>query len=256
MSRTIAITGKGGTGKTTIAALMIASLVRRGCVPVLAVDADPNACLDETLGVKALHSVGSVREDVRDRASGGELSGMAKREWLELKIAESLVEAEGFDLIAMGRPEGPGCYCYANNVLREVIRGLAGNYRCTVIDNEAGLENLSRRIVPRLDVLVMVGDPSKRGLDTISRLFNLALEMKVEYKKLAVIVNRARREGDSGSPAALGKSMQADYIITLPEDAALGDFAEKGASLRDLPASNPVAERIERFVDEILKSSP
>ncbi len=254
MSHTIAITGKGGTGKTTIAALIISSLLRRGRVPVLAVDADPNACLDETLGVKAQSSVGSVREDARDKASGGELAGIAKREWLELKIAESLVEAEGFDLIAMGRPEGPGCYCYANNVLRDVIRELAGNYPYTVIDNEAGLENLSRRIVPKLDLLVMAGDPSKRGLDTIRRLFDLAVEMKVEYKKLAIIVNRVRKDTDAHALKSLRESTRADFMAMLPDDAELGDFAEKGMSLRGVPAANPVAERIERFVDEILKS--
>ena len=142
MSRTIAITGKGGTGKTTLAGLIVGGLIRAGATPVLAVDADPNMCLDEVLGVRATQSVGHVREKIRDE----DAQGIAKRTLLERKIAESLVEAAGFDLIAMGRPEGPGCYCYANNILREVLALMTRQYPFTVIDNEAGLENLSRRI--------------------------------------------------------------------------------------------------------------
>ena len=162
MSYTIAITGKGGTGKTTIAALLVANLVRRGKRPVLAVDADPNSCLDLALGVKAANTVGRLREDARDLAAAN--PALSKRELLEMKISESLVEGDDFDLIAMGRPEGPGCYCYANNVLRDVLAEISGSYPYVVLDNEAGLENLSRRIVTRVDLLLVVGDTSRTGL--------------------------------------------------------------------------------------------
>lgn len=253
MSFSIAITGKGGTGKTTAAGLIVASLLRRGLVPVLAVDADPNACLDEVLGVKAVHTVGSVREEARDKSTRNELAGIAKKEWLELKIAESLVEADGFDLIAMGRPEGPGCYCYANNVLRDVLQAIADNYPYIVIDNEAGLENLSRRIVQRVDLLVMVGDSSKRGLDTVERLFELAAEMKIEYGALAVVVNRLRNGVDPARLEALKTATGADYLVTLPENDMLAEWAEEGKSLLSLPPANEAAMHIDMFVNDAVR---
>ena len=157
-------------------------LVARGCAPVLAVDADPNTCLDAALGLEVKKTIGAVREEARQIAGQGLAGGMSKRELLEFRIAESLVEAEGFDLIAMGRSEGPGCYCYANNVLKQAIAQIAESYPYVVLDNEAGLENLSRRIVRAADLLVMVADPSKRGLDTVGRLYDLALEMDVRYE--------------------------------------------------------------------------
>ena len=149
MTYTIAITGKGGVGKTTVAALTVARLIARGCRPVLAVDADPNTCLDGALGVKAVKTIGGVREEAREIAGKGLAAGASKQQLLEMKIAESLVEGDDFDLIAMGRPEGPGCYCYANNVLKQAIGTIAENYAYVVIDNEAGLENLSRRMCRR-----------------------------------------------------------------------------------------------------------
>ena len=151
MSYFIAITGKGGVGKTTISALIVNRLINRGRKPVLAIDADPNTCLDALLGVKAEKTVGRVREEVREIAGKGLAAGISKQELLEMKIAESLVESDNFDLIAMGRSEGPGCYCYANNVLKSVINEISGNYPYIVLDNEAGLENLSRRIVQPRD---------------------------------------------------------------------------------------------------------
>jgi len=163
MSRFIAITGKRGVGKTTLAALLVTRLIRRGRKPVLAVDADPNACLDAALGVQVRKSLGTVREEAREIAGKGMATGMAKQQLLELKIAESLVEASDFDLISMGRPEGPGCYCYANNVLKNALAQIADNYPYVVLDNEAGLENLSRGIVQSVDLLILVADPSQRG---------------------------------------------------------------------------------------------
>ncbi len=152
-------------------------------------DADPNSCLDSALGVKALNTVGRLREDARDLSAAN--PAISKRELLEMKISESLVEGDDFDLIAMGRPEGPGCYCYANNVLREVLGEISDSYPYVVLDNEAGLENLSRRIVRRVDLLLVAGDTSRNGLETIQRVHVLSREMGIEYDKLGVIVNRA-----------------------------------------------------------------
>lgn len=240
MSTTIAVGGKGGVGKTTVAALIVQGLVTRGARPVLAVDADPNTCLDELLGVRAEATVGGVREEARVLAGQGRLPpGVSKQELLELRIAQSLVEAEDFDLVAMGRSEGPGCYCYANNVLRQVITQIGDAYPWVVIDNEAGLENLSRRIVRRVDWLVLVSDPSARGLATVARLHALAREMEVAFAHLALVVNRVH--GTTPARAeALAEELGADLLVALPEDETLAALAELGLPITRLAADNPV----------------
>jgi CO dehydrogenase maturation factor len=251
MSFTIAIAGKGGTGKTTVAALTVSRLIARGSAPVLAVDADPNCCLDAALGVEVTRSVGAVREQARELAGKGLGSGVSKQQMLELKIAESLVEADDFDLIAMGRCEGPGCYCYANNVLKRVIERLAEEYPVIVIDNEAGLENLSRRIVRRVDLLVMVSDPSQVGLTTVRRLHDLAHEMGLDYAALAIVVNRLRDGRLPDGAAALKEGTRADLLVGLPLDDALAELGENGSSLIGLGPGNPPVAEIDRLLSEL-----
>jgi CO dehydrogenase maturation factor len=167
---------------------------------------------------------------------------------LELKIAECLVEAEDFDLIAMGRPEGPGCYCYANNVLKSVLTEISSHYPYVVLDNEAGLENLSRRIIQKVNLLVLVADPSNRGLETLGRLHALAKEMEMKYDRLVIIVNRLRHddlpERIQGIKAATG----ADMILGLPDNEELAEFSENGKSILLLSPGNPVMERLEEFL--------
>mgnify|MGYP002639837351 CR=1 FL=1 len=246
MTTTIAVGGKGGVGKTTVAALLVQGLIRHGAKPVLAVDADPNTCLDELLGVRASATVGSVREEARVLAGQGRLpEGISKQQLLELRIAESLVEAEDFDLVAMGRSEGPGCYCYANNVLRQVITQLSDAYPWVVIDNEAGLENLSRRIVRRVDWLVLVTDPSARGLTTVRRLHALAGEMEVAFDRCAIVVNRLRSSEPSDQAQQLAAALRADLLLGLPDDDALARIAERGAAVEALPPSSPLLLALE-----------
>ncbi len=249
MSFTIAITGKGGVGKTTTAALVVSRLIARGASPVLAVDADPNTCLDEALGTRVEQTIGGLREEARELAGKGMAAGISKQEMLELKISESLVEADDFDLIAMGRPEGPGCYCYANSVLRDVLGRLAGEYPYVVIDNEAGLENLSRRIVRHVDVLTIVSDASRRGLETACRLRELADEMDIDYGRLALLINRLRRDGLPDAAEDVRIRTGADIVLGLDEDEALADLAEAGRCRTDLPPENPVVRRVDEFLD-------
>jgi CO dehydrogenase maturation factor len=247
MSFLIAITGKGGVGKTTIASLIIKQLVANRRAPVLAIDADPNSCLDAALGVKVERTVGGAREEVRAEVQSG-LSGISKQELLQLKISESLVEAEGFDLISMGRPEGAGCYCYANNILKSAIAQLSGQYPYVVLDNEAGLENLSRRIVQKVNVLVLVSDVSNSGLETLVRLYSLAREMDIRYDRLLLVVNRLRTDR---LPAKIDQVMaftKADGVIALPDDAEIAAYAEENRSFLQLPDDNAVLRRIDEMV--------
>ena len=248
----IAVTGKGGVGKTTVSALLIKRLIENGRGPVLAVDADPNSCLDAALGVTATGTVGRAREQTRKEAAEAAANGISKQQLLEMKIAESLVEAKGFDLIAMGRPEGSGCYCYANSVLKSVIGKIAGEYPYVVLDNEAGLENLSRRIVQKVDMLILVSDASNAGLETLARLHGLAVEMDISYNKLCLIVNRLR---GGGLPARIGEikaRTKADIVIGLPDDAEIAEYAENNKSLLGISKGNPVMKIIDTFIKENL----
>lgn len=250
MSYTIAITGKGGVGKTTVAALVVRRLIAAGRRPVLAVDADPNTCLDIALGVRAEHTVGGVREEAKVLAGEGNTTGMAKQELLRVKIAQSLVECAEFDLIAMGRPEGPGCYCFANNALRAALKEIADDYPFVVLDNEAGLENLSRRIVRDLDLMIMVADPSRQGLETTKRLSALAREMKIKVRQRVLVVNRSRSEALSPWVGQLQSEVGAALAFCLPDDEELRRLSEDGGNLQALASANPVVAGIDRLLLE------
>lgn len=250
MSWTVAFTGKGGVGKTTLAALAVRWLKERGLGPTLAVDADPNTCLDALLGVKAECSVGGVREEAKQisAAMGSSAGGMGKTELLDMKIQEALVEADGFDLISMGRPEGPGCYCYANNVLRGVLSRLANQYPAVVIDNEAGLENLSRRTVQQSDWLVFVTDPSARGLKTARRLYDLALELEVKAARMGVVLNRLRDENDSLDRAReIFAGTPVEVLGGLPDDEEVATRDAEGQPVFGLPTQNAVYQAAQQI---------
>jgi CO dehydrogenase maturation factor len=250
MSRTIAVTGKGGVGKTTVSSLMVRALVESGRGPVLAVDADPNSCLDAALGVTVTSTIGKIREEAREVASKGMAAGISKQDLLELRIAESLVEREGFDLVAMGRPEGAGCYCYANNVLKDALGRLARDYSSVVLDNEAGLENLSRRIAQDLAVLVLVGDATRDGIETVKRLYELAREMEIRYGELAVIINRARTDGLPERAAGLAELFSTERVLALPFDPQIAQASEAGRTVFELPPDNPSLIKIREFFKE------
>jgi CO dehydrogenase maturation factor len=251
----IAITGKGGVGKTTVAGIVVRQLIARNRTPVLAVDADPNTCLDGALGVRVESTIGRIREESREIAARGLSAGISKQELLELKIAESLVEADNFDLIAMGRCEGPGCYCYANNVLKAALTEIAYQYPFVVLDNEAGLENLSRRIVQKVDLFIVVSDPSQRGLETAARLHALAAEMQLEYTQSALVLNRMRSPEIPDRAYALKEQLGAGILAGIERDDTLADMAESGSSVFTLPDSNRVVSRIdsilERYFSEV-----
>lgn len=250
MGYIIAVSGKGGVGKTTLSALIVRQLLKRSKKPVLAIDADPNSCLDAALGVTVENTVGSVREEAREEAQKG-LEGIAKTDLLNLRIAESLVESKGFDFIAMGRPEGPGCYCFANSVLKSVITQIADNYGFVVLDNEAGLENLSRRIVQKVDVLIMVSDPSKSGLKTLKRLHGLADEMDIKYGKLLIAVNRLQGKMPSIIDE-ITEDTKADMVFGIPDDKEIASYSEEGKALIGVSDDNPVVKLVDDIVTNLI----
>jgi CO dehydrogenase maturation factor len=180
---------------------------------------------------------------------------MSKQEMLDLKIQESLVEAEHFDLIAMGRPEGPGCYCYANNVVRSVLERLADQYPAVVIDNEAGLENLSRRTVQQVNWLVFVADPSARGLTTARRLFDLAQEMEMKAEATGLVVNRVRDRAWEDRAKDLFQDTPVELLGTLPDDEGIARHDAHGLPVFDLPADNPVYRAAETILDRVTMSA-
>jgi CO dehydrogenase maturation factor len=250
MSQLFAFSGKGGVGKTTLSGLFVKNLVALGKKPVLAIDADPNSCLADMLGIHAPFSIGAARETVREEADAQRIS---KQELLRMKIAQGLVESKGFDFISMGRPEGPGCYCYANNVLKTAIGELAGQYPYVVLDNEAGLENLSRRIVQSVDVLCLVSDASNAGMTTLERLHALAGEMGVVYQKLILLVNRTRGDNLPESALRVRESTGADELIALPYDEELAMLAEQSQPVSQVSEENPVNLKIRELVLNITK---
>jgi CO dehydrogenase maturation factor len=248
MSCLFALSGKGGVGKTTLAGLFVRSLREIGKTPILAIDADPNSCLADMLGVQVRFTIGSARETVRDEAEAQKIS---KQELLRMKISQSLVENHGFDLISMGRPEGPGCYCYANNVLKMAIKELSDQYPYVVLDNEAGLENLSRRIVQSVDVLTLVSDASNAGINTLERLYSLAREMKVGFRKLVLMVNRTRGDELPESASRILKNTGAQRIIALPYDEEIATLAEESKPVWEVSDSNLIYGRILEFIKEM-----
>ena len=187
MSYIIAIAGKGGVGKTTISAMIIQHLLKMD-KPVLAVDADPNSNLNVALGLKYEETIADIREEVKKQTP----EGFSKSEFFGLKLEEVLVEGSGFDLLVMGRPEGPGCYCAVNNILREYLVKISKNYKFVVIDNEAGMEHLSRRTACDIDLLLLISDPTMVGVNSAINVFNTAKSAGVKIKDTALIINKSK----------------------------------------------------------------
>ena len=230
MSMTIAMAGKGGTGKTTIAGLLIRFLLKRGVKPILAVDADANANLNEVLGLAVETTLGEAREGLKD----GVPTGMTRDMYMEYKVHESLIESEGYDLIVMGRPEGPGCYCHANTLLSRYMDTLCENYRVLVMDNEAGMEHISRLVAHRADILLIVSDPTQRGIQAARRIRDLARELKLDIKKEYVIINRVNGE----LPAAVRATVEAaglNIAGCVPEDELISRYDTEGRPTVELP---------------------
>lgn len=250
----VAVSGKGGTGKTMVAALLIKRLSEMNKYDLLAIDADPDSNLPEALGTKVEKTIGDIREELLEKRDKMPPT-MSWRSQLEYDTMGATVETDEFDLIAMGRPEGKGCYCAANHVLREIIDSIAKNYDVVVIDTEAGLEHLSRRTTQDVDVMLVVTDSSKRGITTASRIKELAEEMEIKFKHIFIIVNRVTPKLEDLIPE-FTKDAGIEVIGIVPEDEIIKEYDFKGKPLIDLPsdskALNAVNEIADKIVEEIM----
>jgi len=246
MSYIIAIAGKGGTGKTTIASLLVRIIKEKKLGSILAIDADPNSNLGEVLGVAPGESIGTILDRIAvnpDKIP----SGMTKDRFIEYEVQTAVAEGDGFDLLTMGRPEGPGCYCYVNNVLRDVSSRLMKDYDYVVIDNEAGLEHLSRRTMRCADTLLVISDATFVGLKAAGRINALAQELKIKIGKKFLLINRSSgtidkdKIKDSGLP----------YIGNLPEDSLIKELSLSGLSLTKLGAEAESIKSLSKLGEKI-----
>jgi CO dehydrogenase maturation factor len=243
--------GKGGTGKTTLSALIIRYLRSNGHGPILAVDADPSSNLADALGLPVKQSLGTAREDFFE-TKGKLPPGMTKETFLEMKLHEILVESEGLDLLVMGRPEGPGCYCYANNILRHHLDVLVKNYPYAVMDNEAGMEHLSRRTTQGVDYLLFLSDYSIKGIRTVGKIRELIDELKLSVKERHLVVDRAPRELDSGFSREI-QAQGLNLLATVPVDPFISDYEMKGKPLLSLPDESPAVQVVAEMMGKMIR---
>lgn len=250
MPMTIALAGKGGTGKTTVAALLIKHLVERNSGVILAIDADPSANLNLALGLPLDTTIGDIREEMLEEVGpGGTIgmnSGMSKFDYLQYEIEYAMVEDQHVDLLAMGRPEGPGCYCPVNHILREIIDRRGGAYDYVVIDNEAGMEHLSRRTTRDVDVLLIVTDPSMRGVVAADRIAELGRELEINIARTYLVVNRVM----NGLPPVLQETIDGLGIPlagTIPNDPEVMALDAAGRPLVELGEDSAIYRAVQRI---------
>jgi CO dehydrogenase maturation factor len=247
MSKIIAFAGKGGVGKTTVATLVVRYLTSTGKSPVLAVDADPNSNLGETMGVKVTTTVGDIRENFMKDPQGVP-SGMDKTIYIESLMNQAIMETPNFDLLVMGRQEGHGCYCMVNNILNSFTDDLAASYKYMVVDNEAGMEHLSRRTSGKVDMLYLVTDYSLRGLRAVGRIHGLLEGLKLSVKKMGIVVTRGP-EKLSDVFLAEAKEIGIPILGIIPDDPALLEFDMEKRSLLELQDSSPSVVAVNRLME-------
>ncbi len=243
MKSTIAVSGKGGAGKTTIAAMMIRELIARSKGAVLGVDADPNSCLAITMGVETESSIADLREQARNKQPSN--TGIDRLSSFEYGLEQIITEARGFDLVAMGRPEGRDCYCAANNLLRKYLDQLANRYSFIVLDNEAGMEHLSRRTTNKVDLLCIIAEPSPIGEMTAQRIFELTKLLGIEVKRTGIIWNKTETPRQIEGIPSFG---------CVPCDQAVTDASMQGKTVFDIQPQSPALQAVRDILDKNINS--
>ena len=252
MTQTIALAGKGGVGKTTICGMLVQYLCDKKQGAVLAVDADANSNLNEVLGVEVETTLGDIREEM----ARAEITmdnpipnGMTKQEYAELKFADALAEGDDFDMLVMGRTQGKGCYCFVNGILTAQVARYAGNYRYVVVDNEAGMEHISRGILPKVDTVLLVSDCSRRGVQAAARIFELAKSLELGATEIKLLINRA--PGGVASEGVLEevRASGMELAAVLPQDETIYAYDGEGRPTADLPPDNPFRAALYRALD-------
>ena len=250
MTFSVALAGKGGTGKTTLAGLLIKYLQNKGKTPILAVDADSNANLNEVLGMDVCETLGEAREQMK---KGQVPNGMTKDVFIDMKLQQAVIEAEGYDLIVMGQPEGQGCYCAANSLLSGFLEKLTDNYPYIVMDNEAGMEHISRLTTKDVNVLLIVSDTSRRSIQAAIRINKLAKELNIGVGKSYLVINQAKNGNASEEVLKLLEEEGLELIGMVPEDESVYEYDLKGRPTVEIPedsrAVKAAFEIFEKFVE-------
>lgn len=253
MAFNIAVAGKGGTGKSTLSALTIRYITEEIGKPVSAVDADPNASLGSLLGLHVKGTIADLREDIVEKKV--DFSGMSKDRYIEYAIEESIIEANKFDLLTMGRPEGPKCYCYVNNLLRKYLDKVGTTYPFIVTDNEAGMEHISRRTTSNVDLLMIVSEPTIVGALTMQRIIQLAESLPVTIRQKFCILNRVPKSGIHENLQQKLDSLGVEISAIFPFDQEVYDTAACGASIFEISRENELYVKLGKFLQEHLPAS-
>lgn len=242
----IALVGKGGVGKSTISSQLTRALSKKEVV--LAVDADPNSNLCDKLGIEVTGTIGGLRNEIVAHPDMIP-AGMSKQDYITLHVRQIMTETDRIDLLVMGRPEGEGCYCFTNDVLKHCFMDLIPNYKYTVIDNEAGMEHLSRRVLPKANVMIFVSDPTRIGVRTASRLSKLADEVNIESDRRILVINNVFGQV---SQSLMDEAMSGgfDDVFVMPHDDFISESAMEGEEL-DVPDDSPFGQAMLRLVDLI-----
>jgi CO dehydrogenase maturation factor len=248
MAYTVALAGKGGTGKTTLAGLLIKYMVQKGKTPILAVDADSNYNFNEVLGLEVPDTLGNAREDMK---KGVVPSGMTKDVFMTMRMEEAVIETGNYDLIVMGQPEGQGCYCAANTLLTNALERLTDNYPYIVVDNEAGMEHISRLTTRNVDVLLIVTDASRRGLQAAIRINELARGLNIGVERTCLVFNQAR-DGVPEKAARMVADAGMELLGSVPEDSDIYTYDFEGSPIVDLPEESEAVQSAFALFEKIV----
>lgn len=248
----IAVAGKGGVGKTTTCGMLIDYLCKAGKGPLLVVDADANSNLNEVLGVEVETTLGDIREEMAQAEKNGTVPpSMTKADYAEMKFSSALVEEDDYDMLVMGRTQGKGCYCFVNGLLKTQLDKYVGNYRYTVIDNEAGLEYIARGTLPHVDTLLLVSDCSRRGIQAVARIAEMVEELNLKPGRMGLIVNRAPGGVLNAGVQEEIEKHGLQLFGVLPQDDLVFEYDCEGKPSSKVPQDAPVKQALQDIMNRL-----